>query len=260
MIPAIRQHMVSLLLSIAAFGALASDNLAGHLSDNQRITSQVLHYSLQFRVYQPPGLTGQLAYPVLYVTDGQWYIRDGQLPARADALIQQGELPPLFIVFIDSRNPDQLTENRRNQEFMCNPDYARFIVSELIPVIEQTYPVSADADNRGIAGLSFGGLNAACVGLMASHVFHKVGMQSPASDQHVALITQQYQRTATAPLTLFLSAGTRNDNVSAIREFRKVLVKQGHQVTYREVREGHNWKNWAPLQRDMLLALFPHSQ
>jgi S-formylglutathione hydrolase FrmB len=79
-----------LCLGPAAQGA----SLKGSLTDNQLIKSEVLDYSLQYRVYGPPEPedSPDATLPVLYVTDGQWYIEHGGLPKILDDLIAAGHI------------------------------------------------------------------------------------------------------------------------------------------------------------------------
>lgn len=43
----------------------------GELSDDIRISSDVLDYDLQYRVYVPEGMRRNSQLPTLYITDGQ---------------------------------------------------------------------------------------------------------------------------------------------------------------------------------------------
>ncbi len=60
---------------LAFNGAVHAES--GNLSANQRIESSALGYALQYRVYTPAGAENLKNLPVLYVTDGQWYISSG---------------------------------------------------------------------------------------------------------------------------------------------------------------------------------------
>ena len=102
--------LVLLTLNVQADG--------GVLSDNLRIESQHLGYALQYRVYTPTGASATDQLPSLYVTDGPAYLGHGNFKQVLDAAIVAGEIKPLVVVFVDSRNPDNLEENRRTAEFM----------------------------------------------------------------------------------------------------------------------------------------------
>ncbi len=240
----------SLLL---AFAATANE---GILADNQRIYSNHLGYELQYRIYKPAETSAGDKLPTLYVTDGQSYLDAGNFKAILDRAIDSGMIEPILVVFVDSRNPDNLEENRRNSEFMCNTKYAGFFASELIPAISVEQPVSMTRDDRVILGVSFGGLNAACFGLALPELFSGIAMQSPASGQHLEVVRKLYAERERLPLKMFISVGSRNDNTGAVKRFDKTLEDKGYDVTFVKVRGEHSWKNWTPLLDDVLLTFF----
>ena len=228
----------------------------GELSDDIRISSDVLDYDLQYRVYVPEGMRRNSQLPTLYITDGQWYISRGELPALLDREIAAGNIEPVLVVFVDSRNPDNLQQNRRNQQFFCNPRYVDFFTEELLPAIDKEYATSAVRDDRVILGLSFGGRNSACFGLMAHDSFAGIAMQSPANSEMVDELRFQYMAQDKHPLKFFMSVGTVNDNTQAGRQLMETLKFQEYDLTYREVNEGHDWDNWGPLLDDVLHTFF----
>lgn len=246
-----RNVMRLIILTLVGWAVTASAE--GTLTLDQRISSAVLGYDLRYRVYEPGTSADTL--PVLFVTDGPEYIRSGRMTRVLDRLIERQEIDPLLVVFVDARDPDKPQLNRRNNQFLCNPDYLRFYQRELIPAIESAYPVSRDRESRGILGLSFGATNAACFGLLGPETFSKIGMHSPAN-YPVEPLLPWYEQTPTLPLTIFLSTGQPDDNTHANRRFRDILRDKGYPLHYIEVREGHNWDNWGPLVDDALLYLF----
>lgn len=228
----------------------------GSLGENQRITSSHLGYDLQYRVYRPAETSAEAELPTLYVTDGQGYLAQGKFKDVLDASIRDGLIEPVLVVFLDSRNPDNLGESRRNSQFMCNKKFGDFFASELIPTISGEQPVSLSRENRVILGVSFGGLNSACFGLMLSDLFYGIAMQSPASGEHLEVIRELYKEAEPLPLKMFLSVGSRNDNTGAVKKFKKTLEQKGYDLTYIKVTGEHNWQNWAPLLDDVLLTFF----
>jgi len=228
----------------------------GSLSDNQRIFSNHLGYELQYRVYRPALSGANDKLPSLYVTDGQGYLAQGDFKSVLDSAIGTGTIKPVLVVFLDSRNPDKLDENRRNSQFMCNTDFARFFATEFVPTISRNQPVSLSRDDRVILGLSFGGLNSACFGLMLSDLFSGIAMQSPASGEHVEVVRELYEQREPLPLKMFLSVGTKYDNTSSVKSFKHTLEDKGYDLTFIKVHGGHNWKNWGSLLDDVLLTFF----
>ena len=196
------------------------------------------------------------ALPTLYITDGQWYISRGELPKLLDAEIAAGNIDPVLVVFVDSRNPDKLRQNRRNQQFFCNQHYVDFFTEELLPAIDREYPTAGTRDGRVILGLSFGARNSACFGLMAHESFAGIAMQSPANSDMVDELSFRYMVQEKLPLKIFMSVGTANDNTQAGQQFMETLKFQEYDLTYREVNEGHDWDNWGPLLDDVLHTFF----
>ncbi|MDG1751248.1 MAG: alpha/beta hydrolase-fold protein [Thalassotalea sp.] len=233
-----------------------SVSASGFLSQNYLFKSSVLNYDLNYRVYTPDINPKNSLFPTLYLTDGQWYINSGDIKNTLDRLIGSKIISPLIVVFVDSRNPYNLKENRRNNEFMCNAKYINFFVNELIPTISHNFPVSLNKKERVIGGLSFGGLNAACFGLSASNSFGGIAMQSPASKKHLKIISNLYNKSPTLPLKIFLSSGSKKDNADAIKKFYQILQSKKYDISFRKNNKGHNWENWRPLIDDLLTTFF----
>ncbi len=227
----------------------------GDLSENVLIESAILGYQLQYRVYLPPEYEHSESLPVLYVTDGQWYVESGEMPGLLDEMIEDGAIRPLIVVFVDNRDPNDLQNNRRNGQFWCNTRYSDFFIEELIPEIDSSYKTSPVRSERTILGLSFGGLNSACFGLHASSFFEGIAMQSPAM-RPVPDLLSTYDTLPKKPLNIFLSTGTKRDNTASARRFRDILQDKGYRLHYEEVPFGHNWQNWKPLLDDILLYFY----
>lgn len=247
----LRMKMIPVFVLLLSGTAFAGSTLTSDI----RISSEVLGYDIQYRVYLPDGYESLEDLSVLYVTDGQGYIKRGRVPRVLDSLITAARIEPLITVFVDPRDPDDLGTNRRNQQFTCNSDYLKFFSDELIPTIENAYPAAPDREKRTILGVSFGGLNAACFGLMGHETFSGVGMHSPANHPVPGLLAE-YKKAPRLPLNIFLSTGEPDDNTRANREFRRLLRDKGYPLKYIEVPMGHNWDNWRPLIDDVLLYFY----
>lgn len=241
---------ISILFSSSVF------SLDGTLTANQRINSNHLGYDLQYRVYTPAGVEDMTGLPTLYLTDGQGYISSGNMPRVLDQEIKAGRVRPMVAVFVDPRDPDNLRNNRRNYQFFCNQDYLKFFVTELMPRISDDYPVSLSKKDRAVMGLSFGGLNAACFGLMAPSVFGAIGMQSPAIHP-VPILRDLYEKEETRDIRIFFTLGKINDNTEVGRDFKRILENKGYDMHYMEVNASHTWRNWRPLLDDALQYFFP---
>ena len=231
-------------------------NAEGTLTDNIRITSKVLGYDLNYRVYTPSQVKSNDKLPTIYITDGQTYIKKGRMVKALDKGIAKGEIKPVIAVFVDARDPDNVKKNRRNEQFFCNGDYVNFFTSELLPTIDKAYPTSPLRKDRVILGVSFGGFNSGCFGLMAASSFGGVAMNSPAHSEFVKFLESQYRKYDKKDLKIYMSVGNHSDNRAAVVSFKSLLFEKGYDLTYEQNHQGHNWKNWKPLIPDVLKTFF----
>ena len=79
---------VCVLLLLFAGTAVAD----GSLSPDIRISSEVLGYDLQYRVYTPEGVEVAEDLPVIFITDGPGYIQRGHVPRVLDRLISSEKI------------------------------------------------------------------------------------------------------------------------------------------------------------------------
>lgn len=220
--------------------------------DERIIKSRHLGYNVRYWVYVPKNVTEKM--PVLYVTDGRGYKANGLIRISA-SLVKENLISPHIIVLVDAIDPDNTTINRRNSQFLCNIDYLNFYKEELIPVITKDYNTLNAREQRGILGLSFGGLNAMYFGLYGSDYFGKIGIQSPAPHP-CPTIYSDFESSDKLPIDIFLSTGTEHDKATESRNFKHILDSKKYEFKYVEVPEGHNWKNWQPLLDDILVYFY----
>jgi enterochelin esterase family protein len=227
----------------------------GTLSDNQIIASSHLGYDLQYKVYTPFGYDALSNLPVIYVTDGHEYADPllGAMLIVMDNLIHTGDIEPVIAVFIDPRNPNNLSENRRADQYRSNPDFAFFVANELVPEIDASYKTNTSANARAILGTSYGGWNSAWFGLTKSEVFGLIGIHSPAFD---ISIVNGYANTDLLPLKIYMSTGVIYDTQDNARALKTVLEQKGYPFQYKEVNEGHSWGNWRALIDEPLMYFF----
>lgn len=229
----------------------------GTLSDNQIIKSNAsnLNYEVQYKVYTPSGYQTMNNLSVIYVTDGHEYADDklGSMLIVLDNLIHQKKIEPIIAVFIDPRDPNNLSNNRRMQELRANQKFANFLSDELVPSIDATYRTNKNASHRAILGTSLGGWNSAFVGLTRSDVFNLIGIHSPAFDN---AIIQNYTESIPLPLKVFMSTGIINDTQNQARAMKSVLEQKAYSLKYIEVNQGHSWGNWRGLLEEPLTYFF----
>jgi enterochelin esterase-like enzyme len=237
------------VLLVMLSGALFAD---GKLHGPEIIKSEQLGYDLQYWVYQPEGF--KRGAPELYVTDGAAYLFNGKAVDVLDREIATGRIEPVSVVFVDSRDPYDLEVSRRNREFMCNTDYARFFVGELMPRISSRWTNGDVSTRRGLMGLSFGAINSACFGAMIPGVFQVLVMHSPGGPEHIAVIEQLYQERPKNDSAFFISHGGADDNEQETRKLVQTLEEKGYDVRHVATGGSHDWQQWKGLIDDGLQA------
>jgi enterochelin esterase-like enzyme len=149
---------------------------AGGGIETGSLATDLLRLPLDYRVYLPPCYRQQpeRRYPLLVLIHGQSYNDDqwDRLGAdeTADRLIAAGEIEPLIIVMPRDRFGGQPSEN----------NFARVLVEELLPHVDQTYRTLDERGFRAVGGLSRGGGWAVHLALTYWDTFSALGGHSPA--------------------------------------------------------------------------------
>jgi len=229
----------------------------GTLSGNVVMNSTNLNYKIQYKVYTPFGYDNLSNLPVIYVTDGHEYSdqKMGAIISVMDYLIETEKIVPIIAVFVDPRNPDNLSQNKRMDELTINQSYLNFYKNELIPQIDTNFKTSVNAYSRAILGTSLGGLNSAYFGINGSDYFGLIGIHSPAFWYKPEIYTL-FENSEAKPLKIYMSTGVINDTEEGAMQMKQILTNKGYEFTYKEVNEGHSWGNWRALIDEVLLEFF----
>jgi len=221
-------------------------------------------------VYLPPGFSTRRRYRVVYLLHGMpgspWsYINSLSLTALSDTLISRHETRP-FIAVVPVAGPS----GHYNGEW--TGPWARYVVHNVVPWVDDHLPTVADAGGRTLAGLSAGGYGAVDVGLRNPTMFGRLeswgGYFEPFRDGTLAhagrteLTWNDPQLVARdeAPLLrrlgvrFYLSSGPGHgkvqprDTVRFARELRRlrlpyrvVLLRDGRHQWERQLAAGLRW-------------------
>lgn len=238
---------------------IARDDIEhGTLSEPQFIESAALGYTVAYQVYTPaPYETMSSLLPSIYVTDGHEYANPdmGAMVNVLDNLIADGQIRPVVAIFVDPREPDRPSNNRRQDQYVANRDFGRFLAEELVPTIQADYHTMPNPQSTAILGTSLGGINSAFMGLQYAHVFGLIGIHSPAFWAAPDVVLA-YQARFPLPLRVFMSTGTIYDTADEARQLRDILEERGYDLRYVEVNEGHSWGNWRALMDEPLIYFF----
>lgn len=128
-------------------------------------------------VYLPPGIADSGAYLSIYLIQGMtgqldmWLGRAAFEPTvveRVDALFASEDVPPAVVVFVDawtSYGGSQFINS------VATGRYMDYLCDEVVPFIDERYPISPDRDHRGLTGKSSGGYGAMVVPMLRPDVF-----------------------------------------------------------------------------------------
>ena len=219
--------------------------------------------SRRVTVYLPARFRTTRRYRLLVVHDGGDYLKYAALKTVLDNLIHDLEIAPLIVAL--THPGDRLIEYPDNQA------HAEFIVEQLIPFMEKTYPVIESPRARGIMGASFGavaslstawryqGTFGALLLQSGSFAFTDIGQhkRNPVFDPVVELVNAFRANPGKPAERVFLSCGTYESLIYENRSIVPLLQQTGMQVRYVEARDGHNWENWRDRLRVALSWLFP---
>lgn len=123
-------------------------------------------------VYVPAQYKAETPACVMVFQDGQ--NAKNYTPVMFDNLIAKGDMPITVGIFL---SPGTRSDGRSNRSFeydTLSDQYARFLLEEILPEVEKTYPLRHDAASRAIGGISSGGICAWTVAWERPNEFSKV--------------------------------------------------------------------------------------
>ena len=234
----------------------------GKIVEHQ-IASEVLRDRRTIRVYLPARYRETRRYPLLVVHDGSDYVRFSGLRTVLDNLIHRLEIPPIIVALTDS--------NARLREYADDRQHAEYLVDELVPLLEETYPLFGTPSTRGLMGASFGAVATLATAWRYPGYFGRLLVQSgsfaftdigkhdcgPAFDAVVEFVNAFRATPGKPSERIFVSCGTYEPMIYYNRSMVPLLQSTDMDVRYVESRDGHNWENWRDRLREGLSWLFP---
>ncbi|HKK63300.1 MAG TPA: family 16 glycosylhydrolase [Bacteroidales bacterium] len=235
----------------------------GELTDNILIFSSNLNYTCQYKVYTPSGYSELSGLPVIYVTDGQDFADEskGKMKIILDNLIYDGLIEPVIAVFLDPRDPTNLSHNRRSNEYRNNINFVKFVTNELIPDIDAAYKTEATPGSRAIAGYSYGGYNAAYFCAMADEDIYNTAILSPIMHPNPPdgnySITNDILAANLENTKIYMSYGIFDSREKIYFDNLKSIFEQKNKAfEYDIVHEGHTLSNWSGVIGNALMYFF----
>lgn len=145
------------------------------------IQSEALGQARAFSIFLPPSYaSSESTYPAVYFLHGlfndhsSWTMDErGDIPARVDALMADGALPEMVLVFPDGGK--SFYTNYRDG----SGDFEDFIVKDVPSHVETHYRVESSPRRRAIAGTSMGGYGALKIAMRHPEHYAGVAAHSP---------------------------------------------------------------------------------
>jgi predicted alpha/beta superfamily hydrolase len=189
----------------------------------------------------------------------------------------------MFVVGIDNGG------EKRSSEYLPYPDphndkdgvsdekqvhgkeYAHFVVTEVMPLIEKRYRIARGAMNTGLGGSSYGGDIALYTALQYPGTFGHLLIESPPLWIGNGQFGKDVEKAKALPQKIYLGIGNQEDPsdpkiseeaLQLVQELEGVLRKKGLGPSRLKVvvEEGgkHNEENWAKRLPDAMLFLYGH--
>jgi enterochelin esterase family protein len=214
--------------------------------------SQAMDMDRNYFVYTPPGYEqGNKQYPVLYMLQGaggiaeDWF-RTGRANVIYDNLIAQGKVVPAIIVAVDGEHVQQPASKHEDTMAVLTKD----LIHGVIPLVEQEYRVSAQVQDRAIAGLSAGANQSATIGLNHPEVFSQVGafsgggMYKYIAQNRYAAFQANPKATSEGLKFVWLGIGQEDHSIDDVKAFAKFLDQYNVKNSLTVLPGAHIWPVW----------------
>ena len=224
-------------------------------------------------VYVPAQYDGSKPACVMVFQDGSGFVSESgawRTPIVFDNLIHQGAMPVAIAIFINpgvepGTSPSQGARYNRSYEYDALGDrYPRFLLEEILPEVGKLYRISANPNDRAVAGSSSGGIAAFTLAWERPESFHRVlsfigsFTNLRGGDVYANLVRKMEPK----PLRVFLQDGSNDQNIYggswylANQAMAKSLEYSGYEVKFEVGTEGHNSRHGAAILPDALRWLW----
>ncbi|MCA9887425.1 MAG: esterase family protein [Anaerolineae bacterium] len=180
------------------------------------------HVERDYWVYVPQQYEAAKPACLMVFQDAQFYLgNDVHAPTVFDNLIDSGDIPVTVGVFVSPGdkgpgNPIYGGKDNRSFEYDSLGDqYARFLLEELLPEVEEKFNITSDPAGRATCGMSSGGICAFTIAWERPDAFGKVISHcgSFTDIRGGNLYPSLVRKTARKPLRIFLQSGEKDLNV-----------------------------------------------
>jgi enterochelin esterase-like enzyme len=211
--------------------------------------SKSLSARRRLHVYTPPGYEKNSGkYPVLYLLHGMGdndatWSASGCANFIEDNLLARREAKPMIIVMPDG-HPVEASAYDTSAMPSNLEAFEKDLLQDVIPLVESTYRVKANRDNRAIIGLSMGGGQSLTLGLMHRDVFAWVGGMSSYVPDADELAAAAFPRPKSNLKLLWFACGKDDQLLEQSRKLDAALARERIPHTFSETAGRHSWPVW----------------
>jgi enterochelin esterase-like enzyme len=230
-------------------GWVHADAPPGRL-DRLRLACPTLRATTDGLLWTPTGAGDDAELPLLVAHDGPEYAAYSSLVRFLEVSIAAGRIPPLRAAL--------LAPIERDEHYSASARYALALVRDLLPTL-----LARTKTRRGHVigmGASLGALAALHIHRRHPDTFRALFLQSgsffrrrvddyeagfPRFERIVRFVRSVLKPAPWArPVPVTVTCGSAEENLSSNLAVSAALVAQGYDVTFGEVRDGHNWVSW----------------
>jgi len=236
--------------------------VAGELVD-LRLPSRALRRDAHITLYVPARMHRDRRLPLLVVHDGGDFLNHSSMATVLDNLMHRRLMGDCVVAFT---HPQE-----RLREYAATAAHSRFLTAELVPHLEGSLHLRADARGRVLCGASFGGVAALAAAVRAPGFYGGLLLESPSlrfggdgEPRHgavfapvVRFVNALREHPTAVTQRLFLTYGAFEPLAEPNRAMVAVLEQMTGKLRVVEALDGHNWINWRDRLLDGLGWLFP---
>lgn len=226
-----------------------------------RFKSKALGEDLELLVYLPANFSPLYKYSLLIAQDGRDYFQLGRMGRVTDELLASGEMENVIIVGVPYQNRyDRWSKYHPDGD--QNKNYIRFLAHELLPFLEEEFPVYHMGLGRALIGDSLGATVSLMTALQYPHTFGKCILQSPLVNETVINAVRDFETPHLLEIYHVIGTGetevpsSTDDTISNFlepnQELSRLMKEKGFSYFYDEIEGTHTWKYW---QKDLKRAL-----
>jgi len=202
-------------------------------------------------VYTPPGYDSSLTYPVMYLLHGiggthtEWL--SGNPNEILSNLINAGKAKPMIVIIPNVRamDPDIVPSDIFGaSNINAFNNFINDLKNDLMPFINDNYPVSNERNKRAIAGLSMGGMESLNIGIRMPEIFGYIGAFSSAPGLPLTVPQMKLPDEYMNNTFIMICCGLEDSLLTYSQTYNQSLTANGVQTTYYTIDGGHDFRVW----------------